>query len=98
MDDQVDDQVEPVASARAPSPDDGTGAVLYGMFTSFTEALGDLEKRLAAIEASVDGVRLLLQRHMDETAQSLGRRASDAGRRLAGDLGLRGRPKPPPGA
>lgn len=132
----------------------GTAAVLYGMFTSFTEALDRLEERLAAIEAtvragpgdltahlarveaatsrlaertaaapageplgdlikaqsegvdrrlveleaSVDALRILLQGHIDDTAQSLGRRASEAGRRLVSDLGLRSRPKPPPTA
>ena len=187
----MEEEVGPVAAA---GPDDGTGAVLYGMFTSFTEALGDLDGRLAAIEAAVlagspemasrlaaleaatrtvpaeltsrlaaleasldelsgvlrevadavpapgsvaagaadfgaaesaeearavvvgdqllrqsdllerrtadlaaavDSVRALVQSHMDDTAHSLGRRAGEAGRRLASDLGLRGRPKPP---
>lgn len=32
---------------------DGTAAVLYAIFTSFTESLGELEHRLAAIEAAV---------------------------------------------
>lgn len=164
----MDDEVAGVAAA---GPDDGTGAVLYGMFTSFTEVLGglegrlvaieeavrrgppDLELRLAALEASLDelsgvlrevadaaaaapattgwaddaardarvaaggergghsdllerrtaelaaaveAVRALVQAHMDDTAHSLGRRAGEAGRRLASDLGLRGRPKQPP--
>ena len=131
--------------------EDGTAAVLYGIFTSFTQSLAGLEERLAAIEAAVrdgqaallerleavetamgahpaaavpaptwgdgldalgshlDGradvvdrrmasleeavasVRSLLQEHADETAHSLGRRATDAGRRLASDLGLRPR-------
>lgn len=165
---------------------DGTGAVLYGMFTSFTEALDGLDARLAAIEDAVRGVppalearladvdqavhsvpkaieprlaaveyalhglaaevresaergpaatpapagvpdddsiellsaavqaqaalvdertaalatalddlRALVQSHVDESAHSLGRRATDAGRRLVGDLGLRGRARPP---
>lgn len=134
---------------EAVGADDGTGAVLYGMFTSFTEVLGDLEGRLkgieaalrlgppdlnarladlersvleladlvrgrpdapppvpaptqgarrdelAALAAAVDALRVLLQAHVDDTAQSLGRRAGEVGRRLASDLGLRGRPKPP---
>ena len=119
----MDDEVGPEERVAAPGPDDGTGAVLYGMFTSFTEALGDLDgrlsaieeavrtvrtvpsgvdDRLAAVEASLDGlaaaveaVRALVQSHVDDTAHSLGRRAGEAGRRLASDLGLRGRPKPP---
>ena len=151
--------------------DDGTNAVLFGMFTSFTEALGDLEARLGRIEAAVrasppelaarlaaldaslgrlmelvvsrpdpapvaptpgpdalagevaalvavvggqsdlvdrrtnaltvaiEELRAALQAHADETAHSLGRRAGEAGRRLAGDLGLWGRSKAtPPGS
>ena len=94
--------------------ENGTAAVLYGIFTSFTESLAGLEERLAAIEAAVRdshaavvgrldvveaalaSVRSLLQDHADETAHSLGRRATDAGRRLATDLGLRPR-RPHPG-
>lgn len=131
---------------------DGTAAVLYGIFTSFTESLAGLDQRLAAIEAAVrDGqaavvgrldavesalradteeagasptgsdeglgalgslvdrradaleerinsleatlaaVRSLVQDQADETSRSLGRRATEAGRRLASDLGLRSR-------
>lgn len=156
------------AAPDAVGTDDGTGAVLYGMFTSFTEVLGDLEGRLESIEAAlrhgppdlnarlaglersvlelsdavrsqagaprpapapadtangnelaalaavvraqselldqrtaalaaaIDALRVLLQTHVDDTAQSIGRRAGEAGRRLASDLGLRARPKPPP--
>ncbi len=148
----MEDQSEPQQAAGEAGVDDGTGAVLYGMFTSFTEVLGSLEGRLAAIErsvgelselvraqatappvewprtggttdeeiaaavtvmraqgalldqrsaalaAAVEALHQLLQAHVDDTAHSLGRRATDAGRRLAGDLGLRGRPKPPAGS
>lgn len=160
--------------APGPVADDGTTAVLYGMFTSFTEALDDLGGRLAAIEAAVragppelasrvagleaavgrladlvgaqadggdqdgdgsggwvaggghgdttetgdvlrrhldaleqrtaalatgvESLLALLRSHVDDTSHSLGRRAGEVGRRLADDLGLWGRPKPPPGA
>ena len=133
---------------------DGVTAVLYGMFTSFTEALDRFDQRLGAIEAALEAgpgevvsrlgrieqavtgpaepdggsfpesapasaealqrqtelldqrtaalssaiaeLRALLQAHVDESAHSLSRRAGEAGRRLAGDLGLR-RPRPPSG-
>ena len=55
-----------------------------------------LEHHDAALSSSVGALRALLQSHVDDTAHSLGRRASEAGRRLASDLGFRGRPKPPP--
>ncbi len=132
----MEDQVDPQRTAGEAGVDDGTGAVLYGMFTSFTEVLGSLEGRLAAIEAAVragqadpgvfdarlaaiedvvraqgelldqrsaalaaavEALHQLVQAHVDDTAHSLGRWATDAGRRLAGDLGLRARPKPPAG-
>jgi chromosome segregation ATPase len=47
---------------QAPAPGDsaggeGTAAVLYAIFTSFTESLGGLERRLDAIEAAVREAR-----------------------------------------
>ena len=145
--------------------EDGVAALLYGMFTSFTEALDGFDQRMAAIEAAlragpgdvarrldaieealaragergdgpgeaeldaslaslrasmehqgrllderttaitaaVGALRTVLEAHVAETSHSLGRRAGEAGRRLASDLGLR-RPRPedgpsrPPGA
>lgn len=162
----MEDEVGRGATSATAGSDDGTGAVLYGMFTSFTEVLGELEGRLAAIDAAVrsgppdiearlgaierslaelagllrtqadvapvavvpggqerqvgalgdevlrqferldqrtsslagavESLRALVQAHVDETAHSLSRRAGEAGRRLATDLGIRGRPKSPP--
>ena len=124
----MDDQ-EGQATEAVPAGDlDGTSAVLYGMFTSFTEVLGSFEARLERIESAlrsgpragtgddvaevvallraqselldhrtaalaeaVAACRALLQSHVDDSAQSLGRRAGEAGRRLASDLGLRSR-------
>lgn len=149
---QVEEQVGAAPGGGAGGGDDGhdgTAAVLWAMFTSFTEALGGLEQRLdameaavragptdlarrldeveagagrgpadealgqlteavrrqselldqrtAALAAAVEGLRALAQAHADETSHSLGRRAGDAGRRLARDLGLRGRADPPAG-
>lgn len=65
---------------------------LAGLVRHRTEAV---EQRLTAVSSEVAAVRGLLQAHVDDVAHSLGRRATDAGRRLAADLGLRGRPKPP---
>lgn len=48
-------------------------------------------QRIAPLVAGVESLRVLLQAHVDETRHSLGRRAGDAGRRLASDLGLLGR-------
>lgn len=52
-----------------------------------------LGQRLAAISVSVDALGRLLVSHTEETGHSLGRRASEAGRRLVADLGLAGKPK-----
>lgn len=59
-----------------------------------TERLGALEARAAALQRTLDELRVTLQAHVDETSHSFGRRAGEAGRRLATDLGLRGRPRP----
>lgn len=126
------DEGPPQGSDDGADGADGTAAVLYAIFVSFTEALGDLEDRLAAIEAAVrsgpadvvarldaveaavrsgpadvvrrldaidaavDAVRALVQARGDDAGPSLGRRATDAGRRLASDLGLVNRPRQPP--
>ncbi len=68
--------------------------------------LGDLvrrqselvDERTAALSDEVRALRALLQTHVDEAAQPFSRRASEAGRRLADDLRLRGRQRQPPGA
>lgn len=166
----MDDEDDPAPVTRSAAGDDGTSAVLYGMFTSFTEVIGRLDGRLQAMEvalrsgprdvtgrlddldgrlraidaavtqladavrlqprqaeappgggpgevaelaavvraqseqldrrigalaAAIDDLRALLQAHADDAAHSLGRRAGEAGRRLAADLGLRTRPKGP---
>jgi ABC-type transporter Mla subunit MlaD len=52
-----------------------------------------------AVETSraLESLRSLLEAHVEDTANSLGQRASKAGRRLASELGLRPRPRPPDG-
>lgn len=59
-----------------------------------TERLGAIEARAAALQRTLDELRVTLQAHVDQTSHSFGRRAGEAGRRLATDLGLRGRPRP----
>lgn len=59
-----------------------------------TERLGAIEERAAALQRSLDELRLTLQAHVDETSHSFGRRVGEVGRRLATDLGLRGGPRP----
>lgn len=73
-------------------------AGLTGVVRDEAEMLG---QRLAAISVLVDAVGRLLASHAEETAHSLGRKASEAGRRLVADLGLTSRArdkpaKPPP--
>lgn len=70
---------------------DGTAAVLYAIFTSFTEALGDLEQRLASIEAAVragpeDVVTRLdaIEAGMRQASAGAGGTATDTGEAMAG--------------
>jgi hypothetical protein len=50
-----------------------------------------LAQRISAISVSLDSVQALLAGHVQDSAHSLGRKASEAGRRLVADLGLAGR-------
>lgn len=50
-----------------------------------------LTQRVAALSVSIDATRTLLDQHVEDTAQSLGRRATEVGRKLAADLGFRPR-------
>lgn len=88
------------ARADEPAPVDGPAAATSadGMpaISAALSAQGDLlDQRTLALAAAVEALRELVQAHVDETAHSLGRRAGEAGRRLATDLGLRSRAKPP---
>jgi hypothetical protein len=53
-----------------------------------------LTQRVAALSVAVETTRSVLDGHVEETANSLGRKATEAGRRLAADLGLRRRAEP----
>ena len=53
-----------------------------------------LTQRVAALSVAVESLRALLADHVEETANSLGRKATEVGRKLATDLGIR--PKKPP--
>lgn len=53
-----------------------------------------LTQRVAALSVAVESLRALLSAHIDETANSLSRKATEVGRKLATDLGIR--PKKPP--
>lgn len=50
-----------------------------------------LTQRVAALAAGVEASRALLEQHVEETENSLGRKATEVTRRLATDLGLRSR-------
>ena len=55
----------------------------------------DTRERMAALTVAVESLHSLLSEHVEETASSFGRRASEAGRKLAADLGLKTRAKRP---
>jgi hypothetical protein len=50
-----------------------------------------LTQRVAALAVGVEATRAMLEAHVADTEASLGRKASEVGRRLAADLGLRSR-------
>ncbi|MBW3614658.1 MAG: hypothetical protein KY439_05020 [Actinobacteria bacterium] len=50
-----------------------------------------LTQRVAALAVGVEASRALLEQHVEETENSLGRKATEVTRRLASDLGLRAR-------
>jgi hypothetical protein len=50
-----------------------------------------LTQRVAALAVGVEAARALLQQHVEETENSLGRKAGSVTRRLAADLGIGGR-------
>lgn len=50
-----------------------------------------LAQRISAVSVALDSVRKMLADHVEESAHSLGRKASEAGRRLVSDLTLAAR-------
>lgn len=72
------------------------GAGMEGLGARVDDVRRRLAALAAALEASTQGT---VDADEPDTASPLGRRASSAGRRLATDLGLRGRarPRPPEG-
>ncbi|MBW3555706.1 MAG: hypothetical protein KY454_02090 [Actinobacteria bacterium] len=56
-----------------------------------------LTQRVAALAVGVEASRALLEQHVEETENSLGRKATEVTRRLASDLGLRARRGGQPG-
>ena len=55
---------------------------------------GMVEAQAADIRRALDGLRVTLEAHVEETSHSFGRRAGEAGRRLVTDLSQRARPRP----
>lgn len=96
------DAVEAVVTARSVQPSAPSEEAAQGPpeLAALVERRADaLDRRMATLEAALESVRLLVQAHVDDTAHSLGRRAGEAGRRLASDLGIlgrRGQPQDPP--
>ena len=75
------------ASVRSIEVDAGavTEPVLHGVQQQFEL----LTQRVAALHVGVEATRALLDQHVQDTANSLGRKAGEVGRRLAADFGLR---------
>lgn len=75
------------SSVRAIEVDAGavTEPVLHGVQQQFEL----LTQRVAALHVGVEATRAMLDQHVQDTANSLGRKAGEVGRRLAADFGLR---------
>ena len=78
---------EAPAPPEVPSADDTAAKVKDLLHREFEL----LTQRVASMTASLEATRVLLDQHVEDTAQSLGRRASEVGRKLAADLGFRPR-------
>ena len=78
---------EPAPAPEVPSAEDTATKVKDLLHREFEM----LTQRVAAMSASLEATRTLLDQHVEDTAQSLGRRASEVGRKLAADLGFRPR-------
>jgi ABC-type transporter Mla subunit MlaD len=50
-----------------------------------------LTQRVAALSVALDGLRAMLDDLVEETSNSIGRKATEVGRKLAADLGIRGK-------
>jgi hypothetical protein len=57
-----------------------------------------LTQRVAALSVAVEALRTMLDAHVEETSNSIGRKATEVGRKLAADLGIRGTGKKPSGS
>lgn len=55
-----------------------------------------LTQRVAALSVAVEALRSMLDAHVEETSNSIGRKASEVGRKLAADFGIRNTAKKPP--
>jgi chromosome segregation ATPase len=87
----VRSEVAAVAVAAATPSDDG------GRLADIVHRESEmLTQRVASLSVAVDNLRGLLQVHMDDTANSIGRKATEVGRRLAADFGMRNGKKPAP--
>lgn len=80
--------------ARLTSIEKAVEAVRQELTTLVHKEAELLTQRVAALSVAVETTRTVLDRHVEETANSLGRKATEAGRRLAADLGLRRRAEP----
>ncbi len=89
---RVDDlRVAVVTPAPAPARDDGR---LLAALRAESELL---TQRVAALAVGVEATRSLLEQHVEDTEQTVGRKAGELGRRLAADFGLRTKGRESPG-
>lgn len=83
---------ESLAKAPAADPPGASPAALANQVTEAVRREAELiTQRVAALAVGVEASRAMLEQHVEETENSLGRKASEVTRRLASDLGLRAR-------
>ncbi len=88
----IESLVEAQAQPPAPVTEGPTSSQLADQVKEAVRREAELlTQRVAALAVGVEATRALLEQHVEETENSLGRKATEVTRRLALDLGLRGR-------
>ena len=83
--------------ASSPAPSTDLDEVLDRLDHAVRREAELLTQRVAALAVGVEASRVLLEQHLQDTENSLGRKAGEVTRRLAADFGIRSRRSGPGG-